>query len=369
MFKDRWLDFRDRLLASPGFRSWAAANPFTRPIARKRARALFDLCAGFVYSQVLLACVRLDLFESLHEKPQTAAELAARTGVPEEGLTRLLKAAVSLDLAENRGAARFGLGPLGASMIGNPGIAAMVEHHSLLYGDLHDPLALLADRSKDTALSRYWAYARSDQPGAVDSQAVSGYSALMAASQSFIAEEVLAAYPVGRHKRLLDMGGGEGAFLKAVAETNPGLALMLFDLPPVAERARARFEALGLGNRLTVHGGDFFSDSLPDGADLISLVRILHDHEDEAVVTILQAARRALPQDGTLLVAEPMAGTRNAEPIGDAYFGLYLWAMGSGRPRTLEELTHLLKQTGFAEIRAIYTRMPMLVRVVTARVR
>ena len=69
---------RDRLLASPGFQRTAAAFPLTRPIARRRARALFDLCAGFVYSQVLLACVRLRLFDILAEGPQTVAALSVR---------------------------------------------------------------------------------------------------------------------------------------------------------------------------------------------------------------------------------------------------------------------------------------------------
>ena len=51
-------------------------------------------------------------------------------------------------------------------------------------------------------------------------------------------------------------------------------------------------------------------------------------------MTLLRAIRRALPADGTLLIAEPISGVRGAEPIGDAYFAFYLLAMGSGRPRT-----------------------------------
>ena len=56
---DRWFGVRDFLLSSRRFQRFAAAFPLTRPIARRRAAALFDLCAGFVYSQVLVACVRL----------------------------------------------------------------------------------------------------------------------------------------------------------------------------------------------------------------------------------------------------------------------------------------------------------------------
>ena len=51
-FIDRWRGFRDFLLSSRRFQRFAAAFPPTRPIARRRASALFDLCAGFVYSQI-----------------------------------------------------------------------------------------------------------------------------------------------------------------------------------------------------------------------------------------------------------------------------------------------------------------------------
>jgi demethylspheroidene O-methyltransferase len=45
---DRLFAWRDRLIASDSFRRRAAAFPLTRPLARKRARELFDICAGFV---------------------------------------------------------------------------------------------------------------------------------------------------------------------------------------------------------------------------------------------------------------------------------------------------------------------------------
>ena len=70
---------------------------------------------------------------------------------------------------------------------------------------------------------------------------------------------------------------------------------------------------------------------------------------------------------GTLLLAEPMSGTPGAEPIGDAYFGVYLLAMGSGRPRTSTELTTMLEAAGFARVRECRTRRPMLVRLLVAK--
>ncbi|MDO9707477.1 methyltransferase [Paracraurococcus lichenis] len=364
---ERLRDAYDRLLASARFRAFATRFPLTRPLARRRVRALFDLCAGFVYTQTLLACVRLKLFEVLREGPQPHDLLAARLGLSPQAATTLLNAAESLRLVARRRGGRWGLGPLGAAMVDNPGVTAMVEHHALVYGDLADPVALLRRDRGGNRLSGYWPYAGTEQPETLPPEQVAAYTQLMAASQPFIAEEVLAAYDFSRHRCLLDLGGGDGSFLRAVAARHPSLRLMLLDLPAVAERARERFATAGLGDRAEAFGGDFTRGPMPAGADIVSLVRILHDHDDARALAILRAARSALPPGGTLLVAEPMAGTPGAEPIAQAYFGFYLLAMGTGRPRSPEELSALLRQAGFADPRLLPTRTPLLARVMVAR--
>jgi demethylspheroidene O-methyltransferase len=367
-----WLDpllaMRDRLLSSARFRDWAIAFPLTRPIARRRARALFDLCAGFVYSQTLLACVELRLFEKLADGPQTLLALAEFLAMPEHAALRLLTAASSLGLAVSRGD-RFGLGPLGAALVDNPGLLAMIQHHRILYADLQDPVALLrGQQPQQQQLARYWPYAGADHPGELSREMVAPYTHLMSASQKLVAAEVIAAYRFGRHRCLLDVGGGDGTFLSAVAKAVPDLRLMLFDLPAVADQARDRFARNGLAARATAIGGDFLRDQLPEGADAVSLVRVIHDHNDDRALAILRAARRALPAGGTLLLAEPMSGLRGTEPVGDAYFGFYLLAMGSGRARPQAELARLLERAGFVQTRAIATRAPLLTSLLTARV-
>ncbi len=365
---DLILALRDRLLASPRFHRIAAALPLTRPIARRRARALFDLCAGFVYSQVLLACVRLRLFEMLAAGPMDVVTLAHRLDMSIDAAERLLRAAAALDLVEGRSDGRFGLGRHGAALLAEPGISAMIEHHAMLYEDLRDPIALLRDPGAETRLSRYWSYARAHDEGGPPVDSVEGYTALMAASQSFIAREVMAAYPFARHRRLMDVGGGDGSFLRAVARHAPGLEIVLFDLPPVADIAARRFAEAGLSARARAVGGDFLHDRLPTGADVVTLVRVLHDHDDDTALTLLANVRRALPPGGHLIVAEPMAGIPGSKAAGDAYFGFYLLAMRSGRPRSADELVALATHAGFAEGRSIPTRIPMLAGLVHARV-
>ncbi len=365
---ERRLALRDRWLSNPRFQRWAAAFPLTRPVARRRARALFDLCAGFVYSQILYAGVQLKLYEALAAGPKSVAEIAAELSLPPDSARRLLEASAALELLQRRGADRFGLGPLGAALLGNPGVTAMVAHHRLLYTDLNDPVRLLREGAQGGALAGYWAYARSARPTALDEAHVAEYTALMADSQPLVADEVLDAYPLERHRCLLDVGGGDGTFLATAARRHPQLEVVLFDLPAVAARAARRFESLGLGERARAVGGDFHHDPLPRGADVISLVRVIHDHDDAQAAALLRAAAAALPPGGTLLLAEPMSDTAGAGPVGEAYFGFYLLAMGQGRPRSAATLQRMLAEAGFRHSRRVATRQPLQTGLIVANV-
>ncbi len=363
---DRLLAFRDRTLSRPAFQRRAMGIwPVSRH-ARAEARALFDLTAGFAYSQVLAACLKLGLFRRLADAPATPDVLGPEIGLPPEETRRLLSAAASLRLLSRRSGGRYGLGALGAALLGQPGVQAMIAHHAALYEDLADPVALLKSGGPGERLGRYWAYATTEKPDAIGPEAAGEYTALMAASQAFIAEEVLAAFDFSRFNRLMDVGGGSGAFLSAVGARHPDLALVLFDLPAVAHHARAAKCDGRLPARIEIVGGSFDDPALPAGADLASLVRILHDHPDERVDLVLSKVREALTPGGTLVVAEPMAGTPGAERI-EAYFAMFLIAMGSGRLRTRAELEERLKRAGFSDIREHGTRNPLLVRVLSAK--
>lgn len=362
-WRGRWLAWRNRLLASPRFQRFAARFPLTRPIARRRARALFDLVAGFTYSQILAACVETELFDLLADEPVEADTVAAQLDLPRDGAERLLRGAAALGLVEPLGAA-WTLGRHGAALRGNRGIAEMVAHHHLLYADLADPVDLFRRGGGGGALSRHWHYAEAAGQG--DGESVGAYSALMAASQPLIANQTIDAYPFRRHRRLLDIGGGEGAFLAAVGARVPSLELALFDLPAVGERARGRLAASGLASRATIHGGDFLRDPLPKGYDLISLVRVLHDHDDVPAMILLRAIYAALPVGGRLLLVEPMAQIPGAAPAGDAYFGVYLLAMGSGRPRSPAEIRTMLIAAGFSRPKCLPMALPLTASAIVA---
>ena len=149
-------DLRNRLLSSARFRSTAEKIPIVQKIAQKRAGELFAMASGFIHSQVLASCVRLKLFDLLREQALSADEIAAHVGMPSEPTAHLLRAAAALRLLEVRPGDRFGLGVLGAAVVDNPGLEALIDHHELLYRDLAAPLDLFAGRQNTNQMQNLW---------------------------------------------------------------------------------------------------------------------------------------------------------------------------------------------------------------------
>lgn len=354
--KRRWIALRNRVIGSPRFQRLAARSPLLRPVARRRSAMLFDLVAGFVYSQVLQAVVEAGLLEQLGDDPATTADLAQACQLGQPAMERLLRAAAALGLVEALGEAGWMLGEQGAALRANAGAQAMIRHHRLLYADLAEPLALLRDnRATPTRLAQFWAY------GAQGVDAAE-YSTLMAQSQEMVADQVLATGVLDRCDALLDVGGGHGVFAGKVRACYPELRLGVFDLPEVVAQVAARSP----GTAPALHPGNFFEDAIPGGYHWVSLVRILHDHDDDRALALLRSIRAALPPGGRLLVAEPMAGVSGGERMGDAYFGFYLWDMRSGRPRRPDEIGAMLRLAGFSGWRSVPTGLPVVTSLIVA---
>jgi demethylspheroidene O-methyltransferase len=345
-----------RLAASRRFQAWVASMPVLRRVARAEGAALFDLVAGFVNSQVLMALVELRVLHLLQDGPLSAREMGGLCAVPEARMQVLLQAGAGLGLLIRRRDGRFALALRGASVLGVPGLEAMIRHHRALYADLADPVGLLR-QGQETELARFWPYVRGN---ASDPAVSATYSDLMAQSQVLVAEDTLRLVDLSGVQRLLDVGGGTGAFLAAVAAAWPALKLDLFDLPVVLAGSR-------LGARVTLHPGSFRTDPLPAVADAISLVRVLYDHDDATVARLLAAAHDALPPGGQLIVSEPMSGGNKPDRATDVYFAIYTMAMQTGRARSAREIATLLSAAGFANIGIKTGFRPFITSVVTAR--
>ena len=348
-----------RLAGSRRFQAWAARMPILRRIARAEGAAVFDIVAGFVNAQVLMALVELRVLHLVQDGVKSAAQMAVLCAVPPERMQVLLQAGAGLGLLRRQRDGRFALALRGASVLGVPGLQAMVQHHRALYDDLADPVAFLRG-GEETRLARFWPYVFG-AAGAVDPAVTATYSDLMAESQVLVAEDTLAMVSLAGVRRLMDVGGGTGAFLAAVGAVYPAVQLALFDLPVVLDGAGQR-----LGGRVTLHPGSFRDDPLPLGADAISLVRVLYDHDDATVARLLAAVHAALPPGGRLIISEPMSGGATPDRSTDVYFAVYTMAMQTGRTRSAQEISSLMRAAGFVNIWNKTGFRPFVTSVITA---
>lgn len=367
---DRFRQWKIRKIASPAFRRMALRNPFTRATSNKHANALYAMTAGFVHSQILRACVELEILTRLYKGEATTQALAAFTAVPEDRLERLLCAAEALDLVTRLGdQPLWAIGERGAVVATNPGIRALVMHHGDVYNDIADIAALLKNPDAETRTAKFWAYVdAASGPKDVEQVDAARYSHLMRVTQDMVIDEVLACHSFAPYTSLIDVGGGSGTFISAAAKANPAMQVGLIDLPPVAAEARNALSTAPFADRLHIHGGSFFDSEIPKDADCYSLVRVLYDHGDEAAIAILKNIRKSMSANDTLLIAEPMAGKNAGEKQAAAYFHIYLLAMRSGRCRSAQDHFDLLKAAGFTRFSRVRTHLPVATGLITAKI-
>lgn len=352
-----------RLVAKPRFQELASRLPFARGMARRDGAEIFDLVQGFVRSQALFALVELNILQRLLDGPRRSEDLAFAASMQAERMQVLLNAGAAMGLLKRRRDGTYALARKGAAILGVPGLQDMIRHHDVFYRDLSDPVALLRNE-KETELSRFWPYVFGGEN--VPAGVATRYSDLMAHSQGLVAQDTLRQVSLKGVRKLVDVGGGSGAFLMAVARKYRQPELVLFDLPEVMPSAAERLSRAGLQDRIVQVPGSFRRDDLPAGADAISLVRVLYDHADETVTDLLARAFAALPSGGRLIISEPMAGSAGPDPAGDVYFAFYTMAMGTGKARSAERIAQLCKTAGFEGISTPKPARAYVTSVVTA---
>ena len=359
---------RDRVLLNERLRGLIENSIIFKPFVRFQSSEIFDLVSGFVYSQILFACVSLNLFEKLKNGPIKLSELSLACDIDCPEMQRLVDGASALGLLENRGEDLVGLGFKGVVILTKPSISALVKHHSTVYKDFIDPVALLR-RKKNTSLGHFWPYALDDKDNnTVPSEEVAKkYSDVMSISQPLVSQQICASYNFKKHKKVLDLGGGQATFLIKLAGIYSNLQMSVYDLPQVSKIAEKKIIESGMENRIKVYQGSFLKDSIPLGYDLITLIRVLYDHSDENVKKILSSVKKSLPSSGTLLIAEPMSGEAGTKKMSDAYFGMYLLAMGKGVPRRHKKIYDLLGNAGFTSIRSIRVTLPIQTGLIVAK--
>ena len=340
--------------------------PILRALISYEGNKIHEIMSGFVYSQILHLLITLNIFLFLKKEGRSLDEVSEYLQVTNERSLLLLRGGCALNLICHK-RNKYWLTRMGAQIVGIPGLMDMIQHNQILYRDLIDPVKLFL-RGNETELSHFWPYVRKEASKKQISTKVSAeYSRLMQTSQRLVAEQTLQAYSFRAAKRILDIGGGTGAFLRAVKNKYPQIEATVFDLPNVIKVAKSnQYKIDGLGN-LTLKPGDFLEDDLPRNQDVICLVRVLYDHEDSTIEILLKRIYKALPKQGVLLITEPMSGGTKAMRSSDCYFSFYTLAMTTGKVRSFEEHKAILQKSGFSNITKHVVSAPFITQVITAK--
>jgi hypothetical protein len=324
---------------------------------------MVQLLAGFQLSQALYVAARLGVADCLRGGPKDAAALAADVGADAPSVHRILRTLASIGVFTQAADGRFGLAPLGETLTQDS--PASMRDLAIMWMETHyGPFGGLLDtvRTGDCAAATYygetffsWLSGQPEQAGR--------FSRAMANLTSGIKLGAIGSCDFTGAGHIVDVGGADGAVLAHILTATPGATGTTFDLPHVVAEAEPRLAGYGLGDRLRLVAGDFFT-AVPEGADTYVLSMILHDWSDAEASRLLASIKAAAPA-GARLIAFELVVPEGAEPHMAKMIDMTMLGMLNGRERTQAEHRALLEQAGFT-FEAV-TATPTPVSIITAR--
>ena len=305
--------------------------------------AIQEIIGSVVVARCLHVIAELGIADHVAEQPKTAQELATATGAHADSLYRVLRMLAAHGIFAEDDEHRFHLTP--SAFVLRTGVRGSLRNRLRLawqnvvwttYGQL--PYTMMTgepafDRANGAPLFDYLA---------ANPEVSAAFDQAMAQISGPEDQAVAAAYDFGRHRLVVDVGGGRGGLLAAVLGRYPTVRGVLFDRAHVVSEPEYLDESLL--DRCTVVAGDFFR-SVPPDADAYVLKRIIHDWDDETSVALLSRCRAAVHPEGRVLVVEAvMKGGNEPDPHKAQDVGMML--LTHGRERTAAEFRSLFSRSG-----------------------
>jgi hypothetical protein len=297
---------------------------------------LWELERGALATKALGVVADLGVADALADGPRPVADVAPEVGADPDVLHRILRALASdgVFAEDETGVFRN----TEASELLRQGAPGSWREFAHLFGNaFYDAMGTLDPKSPDPTFpprfgADFWSWLGQN----LDERAA--FDRAMAGGKDRSADR-LAGLEWTPDETVVDVGGGNGALLRALIERRPELRGIVFDLPETD-----RDEA-SLGDRIDFVAGSFF-ERLPAGEAYI-LSGILHDWDDDAATAILATIRAAAPPNARLLVTEPVIPAGN-EPDGAKWLDLLMLVLAGGRERNETQWRSLLEGAGFA---------------------
>jgi hypothetical protein len=318
------------------------------------------LLLGFSITIGISAVAELGIADHLAERARTAAELARLTGTNEEFLRRLLRYLSSEGVFEERDGDLFALtershwlrseipGSIRARAVYTGSAMSWMAWGSMIECLKTGKSGFLAAFGQDI-----FDHIREHPKSAAT------FNAFMAAQTTASGAAILDAYSFAGVREMVDVGGGHGALIAAVLRANSEMRGILFDMPEVISTAGPALEKADVADRCRTVSGDFFSSSVPAGADLYALKFILHDWPDDKCIAILRNCRGAMAPGGKVLIVEFVV-PENRGPHISKFMDINMMVnTPGGRERTERQFTQLLAAAGLRLQRIVPTAIDL----------
>jgi len=303
------------------------------------ASTVVELITGGWRAQAVYTAVKLRLPDHIEAGQTTDAELAAASGAKEDGIHRLMRLLVAMDVFAGTGDG-YRNTDVSRALLDRPGSQ---RDMCLLYGeDFYGAWGHAAEAISTVGSGFELAYGKPVyEYFTTDPVAAERFQGAMRAGNLFF-EAVPGVFDFAG-KRVVDLGGGSGQLLGAILAATPDARGVLLDLPNVVAAARKRLPHLA--DRLDLVSGDMF-EAVPAGGDVYLLCRVLAGHSDDAVAKLFTDVRNNLTgQDARLLLLDRLVVDENSTVL-PALWDLHLLMTTGGRHRSLAELSVLLDRAG-----------------------
>ena len=298
---------------------------------------------SFMKSRVILSAAELDFFSKLDDNFMSAADVANMLGLDKKGTTRLLDCLVTFDLLEKENN-RYHTTENGSSLSSkNPeSVLPMINHMNAIW----ENWSCLTDIVKNGSNPKIKPVVDSDTQK--DRHAFIG---AMHVAARRISKKIAQSYNLSSFKKLLDIGGGSGAYTIAFLKKNPNLNAVIFDLEGVIPITKEKIAENGLQDRVDFVPGNFYEDDLPDGCDLALLSAIIHQNSPEQNLALYRKIYHALVPGGRLIIRDHIMDESRINPPAGALFALNMLVnTPAGDTYTFKEVTDTLAAAGFTKI-------------------
>ncbi|WP_407562456.1 methyltransferase [Streptomyces sp. 184] len=311
---------------------------------------LLDLSLGYLKSAALHAAAHWRIADLLADGPRSADDLAAEAGLNGPHLARLLRYLAGQGVFRQEEDGRFALTPL-AELLREDAPGSMRAYVDVRGEDIfwraaagmHEAVRTGGNPFEDIFGMPFYRYLSANRELGVQ------FDASMASFSEALSDEVAESYDFGGASTVVDVGGGRGGQLRAILRRHAHLEGTLLDLEPVV--AGHVLDVPELAGRWRAEGGDFFS-AVPEGGDVYLLKHVLASWPDEKCVQLLEVCRRAMPDDGRLLVVNALVPEGN-EPHPGKTMDMLMLTVLNGKGRTRAEYEELLRKAGLVPGRVL----------------